>query len=438
MAGAIAKLGSTGLRGAPRRVSGERQQGSGVSVDAGAVLLGGLHLESEVQLGDRAGMRSRDGARASALFAGDVCVPAGTRFPAHGRPVPWAPLVSKIRAHDIAFANLECPLTLRARAIDKAGPSLWGDPGLALMLADGGFDGVTLANNHVLDAGAIGVEDTIAACQEVGLSTVGAGADLAAAEAPLVAEVGGLRIAVVACAEREFSIAGRRSAGAAPLDPWRTPELVREAARSADVVIVVLHGGNEFFALPRPGLVAACRGLVAAGAHAVVCHHAHVAGPVEVFRGAPIFYGTGNFLFPDDAQPGLAWHLGYAVSLVLTVGGVLSFRLLPYHQCAAGLTVRPMGDREERAFVARLLQAAGVVQDPDLLAAAWEAHCKELRRHYLYVALGLTRVERRLLRYGIWPAWRRPRRRIPELLDTVTCDSHREALELILLKENRR
>lgn len=401
-----------------------------MSVEAEAVLLGDLLGTASERPGGRP--------RASVLFAGDLCVTAATRFPPHGQPVPWAPLAPEIRSHDLALVNLECPLTSRPRVIDKVGPTLWGDPALARMVADGGFDGVTLANNHILDAGAIGVEDTIAACLSAGLSTVGAGVDLEAAGRPLIVDAGGLRIGVVACAEREFSIAGRHSPGAAPLDPWRMPELVRDAAQSADVVVVVVHGGNEFAALPRPGLVDACRGLVAAGAHAVVCHHAHVAGPVEVFRGAPIFYGTGNFLFPSEAPRSRAWHRGYAVSLSLTVGGVLSFRLLPYDQCVVGLEVRPMGQSEEKAFVALLLQAAAVVQDPDLLAAAWEAHCKAQRPHYLHMALGLTRVERRLLRYGIWPAWRRPRRRIPELLNVLTCDSHRQALELILLKENRR
>ena len=246
-----------------------------------------------------------------------------------------------------------------------------------------------------------------------------------------------MRVAVVACAEREFSIAGRSSPGAAPLDPWRTPELVRKAAKSADVVIVALHGGNELAAVPRPGLVTACHGLVAAGAHAVVCHHSHVPGPVEVFRGAPIFYGTGNFLFPNDAESGWGWHHGYAVSLVLTVGGVLSFRLLPYDQCSPELKVRLMSRPEEEAFGLRLLEAAAIVRDPDLRMASWEAHCKEQSRHYLYMALGLTRVERRLLRYGIWPMWRWPRGRILDLLDVLTCDSHREALELVLLRERR-
>ena len=114
----------------------------------------------------------------SVLLAGDLCVTVGTRLPKAGQPVPWEPLLPELRSHGVALVNLECPLTLRPRAIRKSGPTLWGDPALARMIADGGFTGVTLANNHILDAGAVGITDTIAECMSVGLSTVGAGVDL--------------------------------------------------------------------------------------------------------------------------------------------------------------------------------------------------------------------------------------------------------------------
>ena len=304
------------------------------------------------------------------------------------------------------------------------------------MVSRGGFGAVTLANNHVLDAGPAGLEDTLSACSRAGLMVVGAGLDLASAEEPLQVAVRGIRISVIACAEREFSIAGSATPGAAPLDPWKTPELVRDAARTADTVIVVVHGGNEFATLPRPGLVAACRALVAAGAHAVVCHHSHVAGPVEVFRGAPIFYGTGNFLFPSAPPMSRSWHVGYAVSLQVQVGGVSSFKLLPYEQAVTGLTVSPLGEREAELFAASLQEASAVSARSLLLVAAWRDFCLQERRYYLYAALGLTRLERRLLRHGIWPVWRRTRRRVPELIDLFTCDSHREAAETILGEES--
>ncbi len=407
-----------------------------LSVDVRAIVLGAPRFAAAGIVAPEDPASAPGGATASMLVAGDLCVAADVPLPANGAPHPWSQLIDEVRSHDLALVNLECPLTRRARPIAKAGPVLWGDPELAKLIAAGGFTGVTLANNHVLDAGADGVRETLAECRAVGLLSVGAGEDLAAAEAPLITDAGGLRVGVVACAEREFSIAGEGSPGAAPLDPWRLPGLVRDTAESADVVVVIVHGGNEFAALPRPGLVVACRALVSAGAHAVICHHSHVAGPMEVFGGSPIFYGVGNFLFPDDVPDG-GWHRGYAVSLTLAEGGVRAVRVIPYDQCADGLSVRPLDEVQERAFVATMLRGAAAVADPRLLASAWDAQCEEQNGHYLYMALGLTRPERRLVRYGRWPSWRRSRRRLPELLHVLTCDSHREALEHILRKETR-
>ncbi len=371
----------------------------------------------------------------SVLVAGDLCVRTGAPLPGPDQAVPWEPLVPELRSHDFALANLECPLTLRAHPIKKSGPAMWGDPAIAAMLARGAFTGVTLANNHILDAGADGVLDTIAACRAAGLAVVGAGVDQSAAETPLILEANGRRLGIIACAEREFSIAGLQSPGAAALDPWRTPAIVRGLAPQVDAVIVILHGGSEHAESPRPGLVTACRSLVDAGADAVVCHHSHVAGPVEVYGHAPIFYGLGNFLFPDTSEMAQGWRRGYAVGLRVTARGVQDFRLLPHEQPEVGVGVLWPGREKELAFAARLRHGAQILAEPELLESAWVAHCCRERRHYLYMALGLTRPERRLLRTGVWPRWRRRRTRVPELLNLLTCDSHREALETILRRE---
>ena len=307
-----------------------------------------------------------------------------------------------------------------------------GERDLAAVARAGGFGVATLANNHIMDRGADGLGDTLAACASAGLRTVGAGVDLAAAREPLLDETGGLRLAVLAVAEREFSIAGPGTPGAAPLDPWVTPAQVRELRDGGALVVVLVHGGNEYYPLPRPGLVAACRALAEAGASAVICHHSHVAGPWEIHRGVPIAYGVGNFLFPPRRPQPDAWHRGTLVSLLLDHGGVCSVRLVGIEQGVDGAGVRALDAREARAWSAHLDELAGVLTDDAALAAAWRVFCRRRRPYALASVLGLTRVERRLLRAGVWPIWRLPRRRLPELYDMIACDSHREVLETLL------
>ena len=97
----------------------------------------------------------------------------------------------------------------------------------AAALKAGGFSVVSLANNHLRDAGDRGVLDTLAACDDAGLHRVGGGKDAREALEPSVLEIEGFTLGIIAVAEREFSIAGPRRPGAAPLEPYATPERVR-------------------------------------------------------------------------------------------------------------------------------------------------------------------------------------------------------------------
>ncbi|MGB8859262.1 MAG: CapA family protein, partial [Ilumatobacteraceae bacterium] len=95
---------------------------------------------------------------------------------------------------DLALANLESPLTTRAHTAE--GFALEADPAVAPLLASAGIDVVDLANNHATDAGPATVLDTLAATSSAGVRGVGAGVNRAAAAAPLVVDVDGLRVGV--------------------------------------------------------------------------------------------------------------------------------------------------------------------------------------------------------------------------------------------------
>jgi hypothetical protein len=352
----------------------------------------------------------------------------------HGRP-PWHELADEIGAHDIAIVNMECALSESAVRIVKSGPALVSSPALATLARAGGFTVASLANNHVLDGGDQGLSDTLAACRAAGLTTVGAGMTLAEAEEPLVVEAEGVTVAVVAAAEHEFSIAGGDSPGAAPLDLWRLGWLVRSAAERADVVIAIVHGGAELAALPRPGLTHACRLLVDMGAAAVVCHHSHVPGGVEVYRDAPIVYSVGNLLFPTQTPQVPGWYRGYLAGLSVDRSGVTSIRLMPYAQDVQEAAVRALDPTDAEKFLGEVAALSATIADPLALEAAWRSFCEEQRRYALGVLLGLSRAERGLMRLGIWPWWRRRRSSLTAVYDLFTCESHRELMETLLQDE---
>ena len=97
---------------------------------------------------------------------------------------------------DVAFANLESPLTDRPHLRGEF--ALEAAPSAATLLAGAGFDVLGLANNHATDAGLDTVLDSIAALEAAGLAWVGAGADAERAIAPLIVGSSGVRVGVLA------------------------------------------------------------------------------------------------------------------------------------------------------------------------------------------------------------------------------------------------
>src|SRR5699024_6850639 len=151
-------------------------------------------------------------------------------------------------------------------------------------------------------------------CNANNLSTVGAGLTLEDAQKPLIVERKGVKIAVIAIAEFEFNQSENGGPGSAPIDLIDNYVQIKKAQEDADIVIVTIHGGNEYFPYPRPGLRKLCRHFIDLGVAAVVCHHPHVPGAYEVYNDSPIFYSIGNFIF-DHSNPPEGWNEGYMVEM---------------------------------------------------------------------------------------------------------------------------
>jgi len=373
---------------------------------------------------------------ASVIFAGDLSWPSSSDLPSPDdwQRSPWRRFGSLLKGQDLSVVNLESPLPAKGRPLVKTGPHLKGDHSLAEAVRLGGFGAVSLANNHVRDWGDQGVIDTLSACQTAGLSVVGAGLDLARASESLVTVVGGLRLGILAVAENEFSIATEHTAGAAPLRECRLALDVTDLRTRTDIVVVLIHGGNEFYPLPRPGLADLARAAADAGATAVIIQHQHVPSGLEIRGRTPIIFGTGNFLFPASSQ-NPDWHNGYLVQLVLDRAGVAELNLFPYTQSVAAADVEPMDRRALSAFASHLERLSGIIASDASLDREWQRFCSTRRLSYLSTLFGLSRFERRLVRLGVWPAWRARRSSIPVLLNILRCESHREALLTILEQE---
>ncbi len=218
---------------------------------------------------------------------------------------------------DLAFANNEGPAPVNA-SYHTSGTVFTFDQRLLAGVDRAGFDWVSLANNHIGDAGSKGVLETITALDRLGIRHGGAGRNATAARAPSIFAVGGVKVAVLgrdAIAARYW--AGAATVGSAGLVRDQVVADIRAAkAAGADVVIVYPHWGVEYHATPTAGQRALARAMIDAGADLIIGNHVHWAAAMEVYKGKPIWYGLGNFVFDqtwsEQTQQGLLLELTFS------------------------------------------------------------------------------------------------------------------------------
>lgn len=372
---------------------------------------------------------------ASIVIGGDVCADGINEqaFADGDASRLYRGLAERLRAADLTVVNLESPLYARPSPIRKSGPVLGVPERCVAGLAAGGVDLVGLANNHAMDHSAAGLASTMRACAGRGIATVGAGASLAEARRIHVADAAGLRIGVLAMAEREFGLAGRDKPGVNPLDPVEFVRCVREQRGALDFLVVLLHGGNEHLRYPRPSLVQLCRFFVEEGADAVLCQHSHCIGCIERYRGGTIVYGQGNFIFDSPGDPD-SWREGGLVCIDLEPGRPAQVEFVPVGQSIGLPGAHALEGERRQAVLDGIAERSRVLDDPRALERRWDEFCAAQKALYLRrlgtrsrLARGLDRLTGNV-RGGYARSWKAR----AEHLNLIRCESHREALIRIL------
>jgi hypothetical protein len=226
------------------------------------------------------------------------CSPLGWDLPRTRRTGNAGAVRHLVSSADIAIANFENPAPDQFR-YHTSGTNFSADPALIAGLAHAGIDWVGLANNHIRDAGANGILQTIVNLRKQGIAASGAGKNIAAARKPAILEAGGTKVAFLAydTIARGYT-AGPDRAGSARMSPGVVKADVAKARKAgAQVVIVFPHWGTEYDPTPFRGQQTLARAALDAGADMVIGNHAHWAGAMEVYKGKPIWYALGNFVF---------------------------------------------------------------------------------------------------------------------------------------------
>ena len=225
-----------------------------------------------------------------------------------GYAYPWGDVLPAREYADLFLINLECALTAQTeRWRDRRGAlkafSFRAAPDAVETLRIGRVDFASLANNHTADFGMAGLVETVRALDDAGIAHAGASRDRNAAQAPAFLTAAGSRIGVVAFADHPAEwAAGPTSPGinhvAVPDGVAEVERAVAALRRQADLVVCSIHWGPNMRARPTPAFRAFARRVVEAGADLFWGHSAHVPQGIEVWRGKPILYDSGDFV--DD------------------------------------------------------------------------------------------------------------------------------------------
>lgn len=241
---------------------------------------------------------------ASLVFVGDIMLAraVGDVITRNNDPnFPFVRSAPAIAAADLAFANLESPISDRGQNQGSI-YSFRADPTVVGGLLLSGFDVFSLANNHIWDYGAAALTDTVSRLTKAGIKTIGAGTDEQQANEPAFFEIKGMKIAFLGYTT--LLPATLEAQGSHPGTSHPTIAAITQSIKNlrprADVVIVSLHWGQEYAPIPTPDQENFARALVDAGADLVVGHHSHVAQKVERYKNSWIAYSLGNFIFDQS------------------------------------------------------------------------------------------------------------------------------------------
>ena len=234
-------------------------------------------------------------------------------------------LESILKDADFRVFNLETPLADSETPIKKCGRNLITSTLCMNGIKKLGVDLVTIANNHIMDQSIEGLQSTINVLSENGISYVGAGNNLSESQKSYIIEKDGLKIGIYACAEHEFSIAEKNYPGANPFDPFESLDHIEQLKKQCNYVIVLYHGGKEYYRYPSPLLQKTCRKMCEKGADLVICQHSHCIGCEERYNNSTIVYGQGNFIF--DRKDNEFWNSALLIEADFTDG--MNIRYIP-------------------------------------------------------------------------------------------------------------
>jgi poly-gamma-glutamate synthesis protein (capsule biosynthesis protein) len=252
----------------------------------------------------------------SLLFVGDIMFDRDVARHARlaGEEALFAGVSEILLAHDVVVGNLEGTITGNPSVVqvDNTVLRFTFEPQFAQVLRGAGLTVVSLANNHALDFGEFGFEDTLHHLTEAGLTAFGS---------PYNEQ----KLAVQTTLHgKDFCFIGYHELF--NRDPSAVVEKIKEIESRCDYTVVFAHWGEEYSQEPTASQRELARLFVDNGADLIIGAHPHVVQPVEIYNNVAIFYSLGNFIFDQGWRSEVKRGLMVSVELE---GNMQRFTLIP-------------------------------------------------------------------------------------------------------------
>ncbi|MDD4089882.1 MAG: CapA family protein [Tissierellia bacterium] len=338
---------------------------------------------------------------------------------------------------DYRIVNLEAPITddRSENKIIKTGPHLRMSEETAIsVLNQLNIDGVTLANNHILDYGTKGLLDTFDTLKSKEVAYVGSGTNLKDAARYITLNKEGMKIAIINFCENEWSIAEENSPGANPMDIIDNANQIKEAKATHDKVIVIVHGGHEYYNLPSPRMQKQYRFYADQGADIVVGHHTHCISGNEVYNGVPIYYSLGNFLFTKN-NPNDEWYTGLILEVDISSEGI-DCQIHPVRQERGSFNLTLLEGEEIEEVFEKITNYNSIITNEKMLDLKWDEFINRQSHMYLNYWSPFSYVKNKYLNVVSRKLFGNMlnKKGTSLFLNLVRCEAHRDLSKEVLKK----
>lgn len=314
------------------------------------------------------------------LIAGDLFISDDYK----GNKLIDKSVIELFRNSDYGIVNLESPITKgdHKRKIEKTGPHL-RTSGKAIVpyLKKLNIGLVTLANNHILDYGEYGLNETLEILKSEKFDYVGVGGDSKNAAQPHMLVKHDIKISILNFAENEWASATECSSGANSMDLIENTNQIRRAKEKSDFVFVIVHGGHEYYNFPSPRMQKQYRFYAEQGADIVIGHHTHCISGSEIHNGVPIYYSLGNFLFTKKSAH-KDWYEGLILEIEIK-NGELFTNLHPIKQHQETFELKLLKEDKKESILNKILTYDNIISDEIKLKNKWDDFIKSREHDYL-------------------------------------------------------